>query len=345
MQAVKNTIAENLGKIVPANALAPEDGKFSLEQVPDLSGKIALVTGGTEGIGYGCVHTLLSHNITKVYILSPVADIASGAIASLAADLGDGVRGRIEWLQCDLSDWERLGPLSLDLARKLERLDILINNAGRGIMSFELDKHDIDMNMSINHFGHVILTSHLLPLLKKTAEKGEKVRIVNMASNAHQNAPSDPHQFSEEQLSKDLGRNPEYGRSKLAAILYSKYLAKYLTPKHPNILVNATHPGVVDTRQSTQHIHDAFPVAGYGVSHVLNPLKKDQFEGCVSAMFAATRTEGTGQYICPPAIVERGSEMANDEGLMERLMKVTWKIVREKTERESSAKGCPFKGS
>lgn len=346
MQTVKNTIAENLGKFIPANSLAPEDGKFSLNEVPDLSGKTALVTGGTEGIGYACVHTLLDHNITKVYILSPNKDRADGAIASLETDLGADKTQRIEWLQCDLSDWEKVGPLALDLAHKLDRLDILINNAGRGIMSFEQDKHGIDMNMSINHFGHVILTSHLIPVLKKTAEQGTTVRIVNMASNAHMNAPNDPHQFDNaEELSKDLGRNPEYGRSKLAAILYSKYLAKHVTSKYPNILVNATHPGVVDTRQSTQHIHDAFPVAGYGVSHVLNPLKKDQFEGAVSAMFAATKTEGSGQYICPPAIVEKGSGLANDEQLMEKLMETTWKVVREKTERESAGKGCPFRES
>ena len=58
MQAVKNTIAENFGKVVSgAHDLAPADQQFSLEEVPDLTGKVAVVTGGSEGIGYGCTHT------------------------------------------------------------------------------------------------------------------------------------------------------------------------------------------------------------------------------------------------------------------------------------------------
>jgi hypothetical protein len=77
----------------------------------------------------------------------------------------------------------------------------------------------------------------------------------------------------------------------------------------------------------------------------LQPFKKTQFEGAVSTMFAATVTEKSGQYICPPAIVEQGSEQANDDALGERLMDLTWKIVREKTKSQSADKGCPFKES
>ena len=77
-----------------------------------------------------------------------------------------------------------------------------------------------------NHMGHVILTSHLLPLIKETASKGNTVRIVNQASNAHQGAPSDVKFASLEELNQDLGPNGQYGRSKLAGILYAKYLNK-----------------------------------------------------------------------------------------------------------------------
>lgn len=79
------------------------------------------------------------------------------------------------------------------------------------------------------------------------------------------------------------------------------------------------------------------------MTHGLNPFKKTQFEGAVSTMFAATTTEKSGQYICPPAIVEQGSEQANDDELGERLMDLTWKVVKEKTKPTSADKGCPFK--
>jgi FlaA1/EpsC-like NDP-sugar epimerase len=106
MQAVKNTIAENAGKIVSgAHSLAPADSQFSLEQVPDLSGKVAVVTGGSEGIGYGCTHTLLTHNVSKLFILSKSEDIVDDAINAIKEELGEEMANRVTWLQCDLSDW------------------------------------------------------------------------------------------------------------------------------------------------------------------------------------------------------------------------------------------------
>jgi NAD(P)-dependent dehydrogenase (short-subunit alcohol dehydrogenase family) len=342
MQTVKNTIAENLGKAIPSNALAPEGSKFSLEDVPDLSGKVALVTGGSEGVGYACVHTLLKHNISKVIVVSQRKEIAQEASNAIKDEMGEETAKKVEWIQCDLSDWEQTGKTALEIASKIDRLDILINDAGRGIMSHQLDKQGVDIHMSVNHFGHVILTSHLLPKIKETAKHGHKVRIVMLGSNAHENAPKDTKFESLEELNKDVGPMGQYGRTKLAAILYAKYLARHLG-RNPLILANAVHPGVVDTRQSSQHILDAYPVAGHAVTQVLNPFKKNQFEGAVSAMYAATVTEGNGQYICPPAIVEKGSALANDDELGERLMDLTWRIVKEKTQSASADKGCPFK--
>lgn len=190
--------------------------------------------------------------------------------------------------------------------------------------------------------GHVILTSHLLPLLKKTAEGGNTVRIVNQASNAHHFSPKDTKFESIDDLNQDLGPNGQYGRSKLAEILYAKYLNKHLTSKYPNILANATHPGVVDTKMSTKDIHEPYPLAGYGMSTLMQPFKKDQFEGALSSVYACTVTNGSGQYICPPAIVEQGSDLANDDNLAEQLMKLTRDLVTEKTRSQSVDKGCPM---
>ena len=87
-----------------------------------------------------------------------------------------------------------------------------------------------------------------------------------------------------------------YGRSKLATLLHAKWLAKHVTSKHPNILANATHPGIVDTEQTNIHIHEAYPLLGYGMSVGLKPFRKSVFEGCVSTMYAATSVEDSGLY-------------------------------------------------
>jgi NAD(P)-dependent dehydrogenase (short-subunit alcohol dehydrogenase family) len=344
MQAIKNTIAENLGNVVPGtHSLAPEDQQFSLEEVPDLSGKVALVTGGSEGIGYGCTHTLLSHNISKLFILSMGKEVVTDAIEAITQEMGKEKADRVEWIQCDLSDWEQTGKVAFDIAKKTDRLDILINNAARGIMTRQLNVSGVDLHLATNHFGHVVLTSHLLPLLKSTAEKGNTVRLVQLGSNAHEMAPKETKFESLEEINRDYGPNQQYARSKLATILYARYLDRHLHSQYPNILSNTVHPGVVETAQSSKHIHEAYPLLGYGMSVGAVPFKKTQFEGAVSAMFAATKTDKSGQYICPPAIVEPGSDKANDEQLGEQLMDITWKIVKEKTKSSSADKDCPFK--
>ncbi|KAK5174080.1 uncharacterized protein LTR77_001160 [Saxophila tyrrhenica] len=340
VKQAQTTISQNLGGL--GQKIAPDGAKFSLDDVPDQSGKVAVITGGSEGIGYGATWTLLSKNISKVFILSVNEDTVKSCKQTIQEDMDEDMVNRTVWIRCDLSDWKRVTEAASEIRKQTDRIDILINNSARGIMTYQLTDMGIDRHMAVNHFGHVILTSHLLPLLKQTASQGHKVRISNQASNAHEMAPKDTAFASVDELNQDLGPMPQYGRAKLANILYSRYLARHLTSSHPNILINATHPGVVETKMSKQDIHEPYPKAGYAMSEGLAPFKKDQFEGCVSTMYAATSTEKSGEYVCPPADAETGSPLAQDEGLQEQLMKLTREVVTEKTRSESVEKGCPM---
>lgn len=341
MEYVKETVAQNFGG--PAHKLAKEENQFDLDEVPDLSGKVAVVTGGSEGIGYGCTHTLLSKNIAKVFILSLSEEVIEGALNSIKEEMGAEVARKVTWMKCDMADWSTVVACADKISKSSDRLDVLINDAGRGIMTYQLTEYGVDRHMAVNHFGHVILTSHVLPLMKKTAAEGNTVRIVNLGSNAHQATPSDCKFASLEELNQDLGPNGQYGRSKLAVMLHARYLARHLTTQHPNILANSIHPGFVDTKMSTADIHEPYPVAGYAMSVGMAPFKKDQFQGCTPAMFAATKTEKSGQYICPPATPESGSELAQSVELQENLMKLTRDVVKKNFYDQSVAKGCPLK--
>lgn len=272
-------------------------------------------------------------------------EVVDDALKALEEEFGPEARKKFIWKQCDLADWVQTGKVAGEIASETDRLDILINNAGRGIMTRQLNKDGIDLHMACNHFGHVILTSHLLPTMKETAEKGNIVRIVNTSSNLHQQAPSETEFASVAELNKDYGPQPQYGRSKLANLLHAKWLHNHLKDSHPKIIVNAIHPGIVDTAQTNVHIHEPFPLLGYGMSVGLKPFRKTQFEGCVSAMYAATMADTGGNYIAPPKVYEQPSDKANDMVLADRLMKLTAEIVEQKTRSESSAKGCPFKES
>lgn len=145
MEKIKQTIAQNLGG--PSHQLVPEHQQFSLEQVPSLKGKVAVVTGGSEGIGFGCTHTLLSHGIEKLFILSLVKDKADGAVEAIRSELGNEAAKKVTWIECDLSDWNKVKEVAEQISNSTDRLDILINNAGRGIMTYQLTDYGVDRHV------------------------------------------------------------------------------------------------------------------------------------------------------------------------------------------------------
>lgn len=340
MSTIRTTIAENFGG--PAHSLVNPEHRFSLEETPDQSDKVAVVTGGSEGIGYGIGFTLLQKNLAKLFILSLSEEKIDGAVNEVKEKLGQDKANRIVWLQGDLADWKGVPEIAQKIRDQTERLDILILNAARGIMTYQLTDYGVDLHMALNHMGHVILTSHLLPLLKSTAAQGHKVRISVQASNMHQLATSDTKFASLDELNRDIGPNAQYGRSKLANILYARYLARHLASKEANIIVNATHPGFVETKQSVNDIHEPYPIGGYATSTLMNPLKKDIWMGAVSSVFAATKVEESGLYICPPAVPEPGSDKSQDEQLGEQLMRLTKEVIMQKAYHDSKEKGFPF---
>ncbi|KAF2257807.1 hypothetical protein CC78DRAFT_563291 [Lojkania enalia] len=290
---IGSSIDKELGKTVPTHALALQGSQFSLDQALDLSGKVAIVTSRSEGIGYGCTNTTEK-------------DIAFDCLNVISQETGD-----------EAAKKEATSKTAFKISEKVDRLDILINNSARGIQPASLS----------NNWNDCIW-----------------LRII-WASIPRQMPPKDVIFESSKELNQiqDHGPNQNYGRSKLANMLYTRYLARHLTSQHLNIFVNATHPGFTKKRWSVDKIHEAYPLGGYRMSQVLTPFKKDIFESAMPTTFVATMTKNSGEYICPLAIVEKGSNLANDEQLEENLMELTWKIVKEKIKSESAKKRCLFK--
>ena len=167
MEAVKQTVAQNMG-LSGSHTLVPESQQFDLEQTPDLSGKVAVVTGecfslgssnmpstdfptgGSEGIGYGCTHTLLTHNIEKLFILSVSKDVIDESLKAIGEEMGEATAKKVVWLQCDLSDWKKVAETANTIQKQTDRLDILINNAARGIMTYQLTDYGVDRHVRAN---------------------------------------------------------------------------------------------------------------------------------------------------------------------------------------------------
>ena len=146
MEAIKQTVAQNMG-VGGAHTLVPEDQQFDLDQTPNLKGKVAVITGGSEGIGYGCSHTLLSHGIEKLFILSVSEEVVSNSLKAIEEEMGAETAKKVTWLQCDLSDWKKTKETADKIAKSTDRIDILINNAARGIMTYQLTDYGVDRHV------------------------------------------------------------------------------------------------------------------------------------------------------------------------------------------------------
>ncbi len=149
MEAVKQTIAQNMG-VSGAHTLVPEDQQFDLKDTPDLKGKVAVVTGGSDGIGYGCTYTLLSRGIEKVFIISVSKEVVDKSIDTIKEEIGEEVAKKVTWLECDLADWKAVKETADKIAKSTDRIDILVNNAARGIMTYQLTDLGVDRHVRLH---------------------------------------------------------------------------------------------------------------------------------------------------------------------------------------------------
>ncbi|KAK3703689.1 hypothetical protein LTR37_014267 [Vermiconidia calcicola] len=302
--------------------------------IPDLSGKVYVVTGGSAGIGFGICAHLLQHNCATLYLLGKKQEHLNSAYENLKT-YGDA--SRVKLFQIELGDLTQTALVAKHLASELTRLDALILNAGLGVGKYEESKDGIDTHMQVNVIAQHHLMMTLLPLLLKTSDS----RLVFQSSEFHHMLTSNPDFSSLAELNKDIGASPLYARSKLAQVLLMRYMHKLKTQSSgSNALgleagkapwINATHPGGVVTDQQEQAI-DAYGTAGkLGVKAVRPFMKDPEDEGCRSALFAATAPEvEDGEYYVPDCKVTDVSKEAKDEQLGENLWRLVEGVLKEK---------------
>ena len=304
------------------------------KDIPDLSGKTFIVTGGSAGIGYGICAHLLQHNLAKLYLLGNKEQHLSEAEEGLAK-FGD--TSKIETVQVDLQDLRQTDRVAKDLASRLTQLDGLICNAGIGVGEYSETADGIDAHMQINVFSQHHLAMTMLPVLQKTPNS----RLVLQSSEMHRLGTENEKFESLQEINRDIGATNLYCRTKLAQILLVRAFARRKAQGKLGLrageapYINATHPGAVSTDQPSQAI-DAYGMMGkLGVKSVRPFMKDPVDEGCRSALFAATSEDVVketidGQYIVPDRKITDVSKKAKDEELQERCWKLTETVLREK---------------
>ena len=212
------------------------------QDIPSLTNKVLLITGGTAGLGHQTILTLAPHNPSRILFTGRNTSAAKSVIESTKA-LNPKID--ISFIQCDFTSLPSVKSAAQKVLAENDRLDILMCNAGVMAIPKGLTKDGYENQMGTNHLAHAMLIKTLLPLLLTTSKlPGSDVRIISSTSLGFQFARTIS--FPELKTERDmffLGAFQRYGESKLANILYAQQLAK----RYPGITSVAVHPGIVHT--------------------------------------------------------------------------------------------------
>jgi len=201
----------------------------------DLSGKVALVTGASSGIGVETARALLSAG-TEVVLA--VRDLEKGG--KVLEDLqASTVNARASLLHLDLGLLESVRTAAAEFLSKHDTLQILINNAGIMATPHSYTPDGFESQFGTNHLGHFLLANLLLPALKNA----DLARVVALSSTAH--LRSDIHWDDVNYRSRPYDKWEAYGQSKTAGVLFAVGLTHKFSSE--GIFANAVHPGGIMT--------------------------------------------------------------------------------------------------
>ncbi|RHZ89865.1 hypothetical protein Glove_9g263 [Diversispora epigaea] len=297
---------------------------FTINDIPDLQGKIAIVTGANTGIGFITARELARKN---AHVFVACRDQAKGekAIDEIKQETGND---KVEYLPLDLSSLKSvLKATELFLDRKLP-LHILVNNAGIMATPFTLTEDGIQDQFGVNHIGHFLFTIKLLPTIEASAPS----RIVNLSSMAHSRAPKCGIDFENINNPDTYSPFTRYGQSKLANILFSLELNKRLADKE--VYVNSVHPGIVRT-ELTRNLKDSMGLIVKPIEMVLGLFMISAEEGAITSLYCATSPEIIeknlrGQYFVPAGKLSKPEKLGTDENLALKLWKYSEELINKK---------------
>mgnify|MGYP001818838545 CR=1 FL=1 len=282
----------------------------------DLSGKMAVVTGCTSGIGFETMRVLA---LRGAYVVGTSRSIARAEAACRK------VSGITSPLQLDLADLDSVVACA-DAIRSINTPpDILVCNAGYLGGSGEPQLvNGIEKHFAINHLGHFVLVNRLLGRLYM-ADQG---RIVVVSSRAaYRRAPEAGIEFDNLDARRDYDDRRAYGHSKLANALFALQLGKLL--RGTRITANALHPGVINT-EIDRHMN-GFLQTGFSIYAALGGTKSVE-EGAATSCYVATAAQlgsTSGKYFedCNAVTVAEGH--LHNEAMAERLWQVSDELVKD----------------
>ncbi|MDH5372939.1 MAG: oxidoreductase, partial [Acidimicrobiia bacterium] len=214
---------------------------WTIENIPDQTGRTFVVTGANSGLGLETTRALASRGAR---VLMACRNVEHGRQVREA--LSESITtGQIEVEQLDLGDLATVENFADRLAERWHSVDGLINNAGVMALPKNATVDGFDRQIGVNHLGHFALTGRLLPLLRA----GDGGRIVTVSSDMHRFGKM---RFDDLHGEVRHRRWEAYAQSKLANLLFTYELARKVTEAGAPLLSLAAHPGYADTNLQRQ---------------------------------------------------------------------------------------------
>jgi NAD(P)-dependent dehydrogenase (short-subunit alcohol dehydrogenase family) len=291
--------------------------KWNTNNIPNLEGKVAIITGATSGLGKEAAKVLSSKGAK---VIMAVRNTKKGD--TVVQEIKDVIpNASIDVRKLDLDSLKSVKEFSDGVSASYDRLDILINNAGVMACPFSKTTDGFEIQMGVNHLGHFALTGHLMPLLKKTKDS----RIVATSSIAHRqgNINFDDINWAD----REYATGKAYGDSKIANLYFTYELARKLKgdPNAPK--VTAAHPGWTSTDLQRHSL----------VFRILNPIFSQKVEnGVLPTLRAAVDEDAkSGDYYGPAGfqemkgapVVVKSNELSHNEANAKRLWEVSEKMT------------------
>jgi NAD(P)-dependent dehydrogenase (short-subunit alcohol dehydrogenase family) len=215
-------------------------GAWSVQDMPDQSGRVVVITGANSGIGYESAVALAAKG-AQVVMACRSMDKAERARQALLMRVPNA---SLSILQLDLGTLKSIHQFAGAFHQRYERLDILMNNAGIMAPPYAVTEDGFESQTGTNHLGHFALTGLLLPKLLQTP----KSRVVTVSSYANLFGWIN---FNDLQSKKQYIGWLAYCQSKLANLLFARHLQHKLAAAEAGVISVAVHPGHVVTNLQT----------------------------------------------------------------------------------------------
>lgn len=265
--------------------------EWTAQDIPDLTGKVAIVTGANVGLGLEITRKLAEKKC-EVIMACRNMEKATAAWETLLEELGPKIK--VEVMKLDVSSMDSVKEFAAEFKRRHQKLDFLMENAG--VMALFPRQESVDGNelqLATNHLGHFVLTGELMPLLTST----EGSRVVTQSSCMHWLGSFNWNDLQGKRYIRYL----QYAMTKLANVAFATELQNRLTQANlSNPTVYSVHPGVVNGQLQENAVSALWEAVSF---KLLSLCSNNVHQGAIPALFALTSPEAkAGQFYGPDGI-------------------------------------------